>query len=331
MWKLLQYLPPSLLTLIKHNTTGQFRYLLRQQLGAKAQDIPEMVYPTKDGRKFEIGPDDVYWGIYYGLGYEPEVTNILSSLVKPDDVVLDVGTNFGWYTTLFAKIAGTGGKVHSFEPSPTTYEKLQKNIELNDCQNKVITNRCAVSDREGTTQINVFTKRSHACASLSTLGETDYQSFDTPLTTLNRYISDRSIDRVDFLKIDVEGSELAVLKGGADLLSSPAAPPMMIEINDDTSGAFGYGAEQIWDQLSGYGYDHFYAMTSGQKLERIHDVSGFKRLADVHMVHDKDEKVKSTEKSIFTHFNGVPGMAIAGKGDSVKQRLSGTSIQVVDD
>jgi FkbM family methyltransferase len=330
MWKLLQYLPPSFLTFIKHNTTGQFRYLIRQQLGAQSKDIPEIVYSVKDGRKFEIGPDDVYWGIYYGLGYEPEVTNILSNLVKPDDVVLDIGTNFGWYTTLFAQVAGVHGKIHSFEPSPTTYEKLQKNIELNNCQDLVIANRCAMSDREGTTQINVFTKRSHACASLSTLGETEYTAFDTPLTTLNLYLKNHAIDRVNFLKIDVEGSELAVLQGGSDLLNSPLAPPMMIEINDDTSGAFGYGAEQIWEQLSNYGYDHFYSMTSGQKLERIHDVADFKRLADVHMVHGSNEEVKSTEKSILTHFQGVPGMAIAGKGDSVKQRLSGTSIQIVD-
>lgn len=331
MWKLLQYLPPSFLTFIKHNTSGQFRYLLRQKLGSQWQDIPETVYAIKDGRKFEIGPDGVYWGIYYGLGYEPEVTNILANLVKPDDVVLDIGTNFGWYTTLFAQIVGNQGKIHSFEPSPSTYEKLQKNIELNNCQDLVIANRSAMGEHEGTAQINVFTQRSHACASLSTLGETDYQAFDTPLTTLDLYMKKQGIERINFLKIDVEGSELAVLKGAADLLSSPSAPPMMIEINDDTSQAFGYTSEQIWNQLCEYGYDQFYAMTSGEKLERIHDVSGFKQLADVHMVHDLDEKVKSTEKSIFASFKGVPGMAIAGKGDTIKQRLSGTKIKVLDD
>jgi FkbM family methyltransferase len=330
MWKLLQYLPPSFLTFVKHNTSGQFRYLLRQQLGAKSQDIPEIVYSSKDGRKFEIGPDDAYWGIYYGLGYEPEVTNILSCLVKPDDVILDVGTNFGWYTTLFAQIAGDRGKIHSFEPSPTTYEKLLKNIELNNLVDFVIANRCAVSDSEGSTKIHVFTKRSHGCASLSTLGEEEYEAFDTPLTTLNRYIADCSIERVDFLKIDVEGSELAVLKGASDLLSSPAAPPMMIEINDDTSTAFGYDSGDIWELLCSYGYDHFYAMTSGEKLDRIHDVSEFKRLADVHMVHALDEKIESTEKSIFARFKGVPGMAIVGKGNIVTQRLQNTSVKVFD-
>jgi FkbM family methyltransferase len=331
MWKILQYLPPNFLTFIKHNTSGQFRYLIRQYLGARSDSIPEMVYSFKDGRKFEIGPDDVYWGIYYGLGYEPEVTNILSKLIKPKDIILDIGTNFGWYTTLFAKIVGTEGKIHSFEPSPTTCEKLQKNIQLNQCENLVAVNRYAVSDREGSTKIHVFTKRSHACASLSTLGEEDYEAFDTPLTTVNRYIMDAGIDRVGFLKIDVEGSELDVLKGASNLLSSASAPPMMIEINDDTSKSFGYGARQIWEQLSSYGYDHFYAMTSGEKLERVHSVSDFERLADVHMVHAPDEKIKSTEKSIFTHFKGVPGMAIVAKGDSVTERLAGTGIQVMND
>jgi FkbM family methyltransferase len=331
MWKLLQLLPPSFLTFVKQNTSAQFRYLLRQRFGAKSQDIPEMIFTVKDGRKFEIEPDDIYWGLYYGVGYEPEVTNILAHLIKSEDVVFDVGSNFGWYTTLFAELAGDRGKVHAFEPSPATYSKLQKNIGLNNAQNRVVTNPCAVSDREGTTQIHVFSKRSHACASLSTLGDDDYEAFDTPLTSLNQYITTHGINRVDFLKIDVEGSELSVLKGASDLLSSPSAPPMVIEINDEASRSFGYTCEQIWEQLCNYGYDHFYTIASEERLERIHNLSDFKRLGDVQMVHAEDEKVKSTDKSIFTHFQGVPAMAMVAKGDSITKRLLGTSIQVVND
>jgi FkbM family methyltransferase len=330
MWKLLKYIPPSFLNFIKHNTTGQFRYLLRQQLGADYRNIPETVFTIDDGRKFQIGPDAVYWGIYYGVGYEPEVTSVVSKLVKPDHVVFDVGTNFGWYTTLFVPIVGSNGQTHSFEPSPKTLELLHTNLDLNNCTDRVIVNPIAIGDEVSTAKIHVFNKRSHSFASLSPLGETDYTTFEVPLTTLDLYMSQHGIEKIDFIKIDVEGSELAVLKGSPNLFQSPMAPPMLIEINNATYSSFGYSATQIWDQLSEYGYDRFYTITSGNKLTAITDVSEFEKLADIHAVHGMDEGVKSTEKSIFDHRKGVPAMAIIGKGDMIKKRLESTEIEVVD-
>jgi FkbM family methyltransferase len=330
MWKLLKYIPPSVLNFVKHNTTGQFRYMIRQQFGADYRRIPEEVFAMTDGRKFKIGPDSVYWGIYYGVGYEPEVTNVVSSLVKNGDTVFDVGTNFGWYTTLFFPIVGKNGKVHSFEPSPTTVFTLKENLELNGCIDDVILNELAIGDKIGTTKIHIFNERSHSYASLSPLGETNYTTYEVPLITLDSYMSENNIQKVDFIKIDVEGSELAVLKGSPELFGSEDAPAMLIEINNDTYRSFGYSAKQIWDQLSEYGYDCFYTMNSGTKLTRMLNVDEFEKLADIYAVHAPDEKVKSTEKAMFNHRDGVPAMAIIGKSRTINQKFEGTGIDVVN-
>ena len=64
------------------------------------------------------------------------------------DVALDIGGNFGWYTTLLSRAVGPGGQVHAFEPRPETYEVLKKNCELNGASN-VTLNRFALGEKRG--------------------------------------------------------------------------------------------------------------------------------------------------------------------------------------
>src|SRR5262249_24132033 len=74
---------------------------------------------------------------------------------------------------------------------------------------------------------------------------------------------------------DIEGSELAALRGSRHYLSSPNAPILLVEINEETSRAFGFTKDDIWNYLSELGYDHFYDITSNQKLRRAAKMSDF--------------------------------------------------------
>ena len=84
--------------------------------------------------------------------YEEFETEIVKKIIKSGDIVLDIGANIGYYTLIFAKLVGNSGKVFSFEPEPTNYELLQKNIMINEYTN-VDFFRKAVSNSNQTTKL----------------------------------------------------------------------------------------------------------------------------------------------------------------------------------
>jgi FkbM family methyltransferase len=327
LWKVLKFLPQEWLMFVKHNTSAQLRYFIRQRMGADYRNIPDTILTIKDGRKFHIGPDWIYWSIYHGLGYEPEITDIVDKLVRPQDVVLDIGANFGWYSTLFAKKYQNNVEVHSFEPAPSTFNTLTENIKLNNIEQGIHLNQIALSDRPGTTQIHIFTGRSHAVASISTLDEEEYDSFEVDVSTLDRYLESNNIDRVNFAKIDVEGNELFVLKGAANILRKEDAPILTVEVNNDTFTHFNYTAEDVWNLLREYDYDMFYAIVNSSTLAPIYDPKDLMDLSNVVMPKPKDEN-KLDKSSIKSSFKVVPAYIICAKKNVIQPRIETAGIKV---
>jgi FkbM family methyltransferase len=329
LWKLIQFLPPNILTFVKHKTSAQLRYFIRQNFGADYRNIPDSIISVSDGRKFHIGPDMVYWGLYYGLGYEPEVTGLLEKLVRSGDIILDIGANFGWYSTMFAKKLGKARTVYAFEPVPPTFERLNEHIKLNHLEDVIIPNRIALSDRIGQAKMHLFKGRSHALASLDPQGETDYEIFEAPLITLDVFLGENQLTHIDFAKIDVEGNELMVLKGASKLLSGRNAPILMVEINNDTFSSFDYSAEQIWSCLRTFGYDTFYGMINGNTLAPIRNLKDFTDTADVIMLRNKHERTFN-DVPLTASFKVVPGMVICGKFQVIEPRIKISGIKIVD-
>lgn len=329
LWKLIQFLPSDVLTFIKHKTSAQFRYFIRQNFGADYRNIPDSIISVSDGRKFHIGPDMVYWGLYYGLGYEPEVTSLLEKLVQSGDIIFDIGANFGWYSTMFAKKLGAASTVYAFEPVPPTFERLNEHIKLNHLEDVIIPNRIALSDRVGQAKMHLFKGRSHALASLDPQGESDYEIFEAPLVTLDVFLEENQLTHINFAKIDVEGNELMVLKGASKLLSGSNAPILMVEINNDTFSSFNYNAEQIWNCLQTFGYDTFYGMLSGNTLAPIKNVTDFTDIANVVMLRNKHEQTFN-DVPLTASFKAVPGMVICGKCQVIEPRIKVADIKVID-
>src|SRR5437870_2877368 len=84
-----------------------------------------------------------------GQSYEPFETQWIQYLVRPGDVVLDIGAHIGYYTTLLSQLVGVHGKVVAFEPDPTNFTLLQQNVARIACTNVTLYN-LALSDRNGT-------------------------------------------------------------------------------------------------------------------------------------------------------------------------------------
>jgi len=275
VWRSLKYLPAPLLTFVKRHSSGTFRLWVRQKFGGDHTAIPDQIWTMADGRKFHIGPEVAYWALYMGLEHEPETSHVARQLLRPGDTVVDAGANYGWFTTLFARAVGPSGMVYSFEPVPSTCERLMEHLKLNQMMEQVTVVRAALNDDSGKATLHIFKNYSHTCASLSSLNEKDYETVEAPMIRLDDYLREQMVERIDFLKCDIEGSELAALRGSRHYLSSPDAPIILVEINEETSGAFGFTRDDIWNYLSELGYDHFYDITSSQKLRRAAKMSDF--------------------------------------------------------
>jgi FkbM family methyltransferase len=152
--------------------------------------------------------------------YEPGTTSLVEKYVKKGDMVLDIGANIGYYTLLFAKLVGEEGRVFAFEPDVDNFILLRKNVELNGYKNVLIEQK-AVSDRNE--RINLYLSQNNAGVRRIFKLNDDKCKYKTDridevnAIRLDDYFKNYS-NRIDFIKIDVEGAEWAVVRGMQKLL-----------------------------------------------------------------------------------------------------------------
>ena len=161
-------------------------------------------------------------------------------MIKPGWTVIDAGANFGWYSIHFAQLVGQNGNVFSFEPIPETYEELNSNIKLNSCQN-IKAFDFALGNKDGTISLvaSEFLKYS--------------KRIQTTMRKLDDVIKEQKINKVDFIKADIEGGELNMLKGAEKLLEY-FRPKILIEIVDMHCQRFGHFPVDVYQFLINKGY-----------------------------------------------------------------------------
>jgi FkbM family methyltransferase len=159
--------------------------------------------------------------------YEKANTNFLKKIIKKDWVCIDIGANIGYYTCLLAKMCPLG-KIYAFEPSDIDFSLLSLNIYLNNFKN-VHLNNLAIGNKNGFNNFNITID-----SGLSSLKDTKRGKVDkvkkVKIQTLDSYVLENQIDRVDFIKIDVEGAEMLILKGSRYCLEKLKPNIIQIEI-----------------------------------------------------------------------------------------------------
>jgi len=177
----------------------------------------------------------------YWLGsYELEKQKVFTSLVKPGDVVFDVGAQAGFYTLLAAKLVGPAGKVFSFEPFPNNFDNIKKHLSLNGVEN-VIALKVAVADKEG--EAGFATGESTSTGYISESGGTRVKT-----ESLDGLLAAGKILSPKIIKMDIEGAEFMALSGAKNIL----------EKNKPTILLATHGAgvkKQCMDLLTLYGYE----------------------------------------------------------------------------
>lgn len=211
----------------------------------------------KNGIKFWWIPRDPYslLGMPLRGNFEPECTSLVAKLIKKGDTVFDVGGNFGWYSCHFAQLVGETGKVHIFEPTMTIAE-LKNNLLLNGFEARCILNKVALGANKGIDTLFIPQKLGTAFASLrehSYVNSSKTHKISVPIEKLEDYVIVNKIEKVDFIKMDVEGGEYLVLKGAENVLKD-YSPVIMLELQEVHTKCFGYSPEELISYLGDFGY-----------------------------------------------------------------------------
>jgi FkbM family methyltransferase len=219
---------------------------LPRRLNAEAMDG---IYEVHDGVVMELSMKDyVEWAIYYNA-FEPCCTRIVRHHLYPGSVFLDIGANVGYYSLMASRRVMPGGRIFAFEPNPRTAEKFRRNVALSGAAGIELFN-VALSDHEGMVELYCPAEESHGLTSMRSQGWSDPDRFEVQGRTLDEALP-RDLDRLDFVKIDVEGAERLVFEGAGATISR-FRPTILLELNESASRAFGYDSLDVVDVLLSY-------------------------------------------------------------------------------
>jgi FkbM family methyltransferase len=198
--------------------------------------------------------DDVQREIYFNTYEAEELQRVLALIPTSNAVCLDIGANIGFYTLNIARHVGPSGRVYSFEPDPRNAQRLQRNIQLNGFESIVQLHRAAMSNREGTVTFYRSGDDSSGLGSLEPVAEANAGKIEVPATTLDTFLQGAGIDRVDFLKLDVEAHELEVLEGGSQALRAGVFRHILLEFNGPLLTRRGKGIDDFLKLFTAAGY-----------------------------------------------------------------------------
>jgi FkbM family methyltransferase len=191
--------------------------------------------------------------LYFNGTIEPAVESLFADLLAPESVVIDIGANFGLYTAIAASRLGPTGCAHAFEPDPETAERLRDTVALTQSTAAVRINELAVSNRDNE-EISLWTSDGAAGKPLASLIKerswgTFARSVNVNTITLDTYVRERKLHRIDVIKCDVEGHEWEVLSGGRETLKRHDAV-VIVELAADSS----HSPKEVCELMSSFGY-----------------------------------------------------------------------------
>jgi FkbM family methyltransferase len=207
--------------------------------------------------------------------FEAGVLAFLNRFLRQGMTVLDLGAHHGFYTLLASKRIGNTGTVFSFEPSARERKALRLHLKLNRCKN-VAVQEMALGDQNTDSDLYVVEDWAAGCNSLR---PPDVPARTSPVSVhvvrLDDWLAEQRIDRVDFIKLDVEGAELSILKGAQGLLKGASRPVILSEVQDVRTLPWGYRARDIVTTLEQSRYQWFQLSPQGSLLEISPDRDAF--------------------------------------------------------
>ena len=230
---------------------GQFRLFAWLYNHKKLKQKSQVVSPIFGSFKVYTNTKNyIDANIYYLGDYEPWLKKHFKTLITKGANILDVGANIGFHSLYFAELAGAKGHVISVEPIPQNFEALEKNIALNSFSN-ITTVQKALASEERLIEIGIdINNQNPGAFSLFNNGE---KKLKIACTTGDMLLNKLGIRKIDFIKIDVEGFELEVLKGLSKTIEKDR-PVIVFEFDRNYQLRKDEVPNEIFLMLSSYNY-----------------------------------------------------------------------------
>lgn len=206
---------------------------------------------TKHGFRMNLNLQDwIPQDIFIMGEFEPATSAVAKQLLRKGDIVVDVGANIGYFSLLFSRCVGAEGRVYSFEPVPKLASALHKNADLNEFKQITLSN-LALSDHDGHARFYVGPEDNSGLSSLrQPRGSSD--TLDVKLARFDRVFN--LGEDIALVKIDVEGAELAVLRGMNEYLRNNH-PHILIEVTQRFLKEMGDSEQSLLEYMHNLGYN----------------------------------------------------------------------------
>jgi FkbM family methyltransferase len=223
---------------------GRFVYCRLKPGGVVLVDI--------QGRKMFVDSRDS--GVAFRLlslqTYEPELTKLFEQMVKPGDVVVDVGANIGYFTLLASKLVGERGRVYAFEPAPETFALLKRSIAANDSGNVCALQKALWNVRASG---KLLLEGENWGANRIIDSETGGHSIEVEMVSMDEFF-ENGHQKVDVVKIDAEGAEINILNGATAVLQKNPDLVLFAEFNPKLLEAAGQHPERYIQVIASHGF-----------------------------------------------------------------------------
>jgi len=263
-----------------------FRYLLRLSLSK-----PDMKNIVKlNGYQLKVMPDDrgISRELLVFRVHEPLLTRLLSMEIKRDMVCIDIGANIGYYALLESKLVGEDGKVIVFEPSPANFKYLSENLNSQSQKfSHTEAHNVAIGSTDG--YVNFLIQDwSNLCRVIDepSNNNNDNNVIKVPVRRLDSFLKENPLDRLDFIRMDVEGYEVNIYKGMKEIIAK-FRPMLLMEVHKIYLGVD--GTREFLLELKNDGYEIKYYTPGDLDRPLIGNIKHIEKLGI-------DELIKRLEK-----------------------------------
>lgn len=259
-------------------------------LWAKSSRAPGYLYQLieKNGSSFSSKPrnrrtssgavflcdltDHVQQQIYFFGVYEPVEFSYFQSVIHNGDTVIDAGANVGAYSLPIAKSFNGSVTVHAFEPIPNTFEKLVRNARESKISNGLILNKKALWNKNEILSFHLSKEHKNNIGSF-TAGTVSQSLVEVKCetTTLDDYVEQNKIHKVDVIKMDIEGAEKFALEGAKETLKK-FKPIVFLEVNEHACKKMGYLKTDLVRPFKELNYRIFKISSDPKSFLEINDV-----------------------------------------------------------
>lgn len=242
------------------------------------------------------------WRMYQrnlaGRKFEPEAP-YMKFMCKPGDTCLHFGASDGRHSYLLSDIVGPEGRVLAFEPSKYSFEIMTRLFRWHKLAN-VSAHNYAIGDKDGETMLNVPRKgsghlgRAYAVIGdtargseeiLATKNDTEFVRQKTDVISLDSIVTKFGLDRVDFVRCDIEGAECLMIEGGGKTIDK-FLPAFLIEIHPfSLKRNFGRDPQTVLDYFLGLGYEAWRLDDEDAELIPVRTLDEKRRWRDYFLVH----------------------------------------------